>query len=206
IMDPMAVTFATADHAMLLDTRSLEFELVPIPRAAAIAVIDSGVRHEIAGEGYRGRRAECSRAAELLGVAALRDLSAADLPRIDLLERPLDRRARHVVTENARVLETVAAFRDERVDDAGKAFLDSHRSLSQDFEVSTPEIDALVDLARSEPDVHGARITGGGFGGAVVLLASRAAAARAARSVAGKYAALTRKRPTVLVPEGADPP
>ena len=203
IMDPMAVTFATAGHAMFLDTRSLDFELVPIPRAAALAVLDSGVAHAIAGEGYRTRRAECRRAAARLGVETLRDLAPDDLPRIDLLEPPLNRRARHVVTENARVLETVAAFRDERIADAGKAFHASHRSLAEDFEVSTPEIDAIVDLARAEPDVFGARITGGGFGGAVVLLAARGTASRAARSIAAKYGALTGRRAAVLAPVSA---
>jgi galactokinase len=203
IMDPMAVTFATPDRAMFLDTRDLEFELVPLPRAAELAVLHSGVEHRVAGEGYRTRRAECALAAARLGVETLRALSPEDLPRIGLLEPPLDRRARHVVTENARVLETVAAFRDDRIEDAGRTFFESHRSLAEDFEVSTPEIDAMVDLARAEPGVLGARITGGGFGGAVVMLTRRGEAARAARAVAARYDGRTGKRSTVLVPEPA---
>jgi len=200
IMDPMAVTFATTDRAMFLDTRTLEFELVNVPRAAELAVLHSGVAHRNETGGYKTRRAECELAAARLGVATLRDLSPDDLPRIDLLEPPLNRRARHVVTENERVLETVAAFRDERIEDAGRAFFESHRSLAEDFEVSTPEIDAMVDLARAAPGVLGARITGGGFGGAVVMLAARGEAVRASRSIAAKYDALTGKRATVLVP------
>jgi galactokinase len=202
IMDPMAVTFATPDRAMFLDTRDLEFELVPLPRAAELAVVHSGVAHRNETGGYKTRRAECALAAARLGVETLRDLSPEDLPRVDLLEPPLDRRARHVVTENERVLETVAAFRDERIDDAGRTFFESHRSLAEDFEVSTPEIDAMIDLARAEAGILGARITGGGFGGAVVMLARRGEARRAARAIASRYGELTGKRATVLLPEG----
>jgi len=201
IMDPMAVTFAATGRAMFLDTRSLEFELVALPRAAELAVVHSGVAHRNDEGGYRTRRAECALAAVRLGVGTLRDLSPGDLPRVDLLEPPLNRRARHVVTENERVLETVAAFRDDRIEDAGRAFFEAHRSLAEDFEVSTPEIDAMVDLAAAEPGILGARITGGGFGGAVVMLAARGEAARAARAVASSYGQLTGKRATVLLPE-----
>jgi galactokinase len=201
IMDPMAVTFATPDRAMFLDTRDLAFALVPLPHAAELAVVHSGVEHRHATGGYGARRAECALAAARLGVPTLRDLSPEDFPRIDLLEPPLGRRARHVVTENGRVLETVAAFRDGRIDDAGRVFFESHRSLAEDFEASTPEIDAMVDLARSEPGVLGARITGGGFGGAVVVLAVRGKSRRAALSIASSYGTLTGKRATVLVPE-----
>jgi len=202
IMDPMAVTFATPDRAMFLDTRDLEFELVPVPRAAELAVVHSGVAHRNATGGYKTRRAECALAAARLGVETLRALSPEDLPRIDLLEPPLNRRARHVLTENERVIETVAAFRDERIDDAGRTFFESHRSLAEDFEVSTPEIDAMVDLARAEPGILGARITGGGFGGAVVMLARRGEAGRAAAAIVSRYGELTGKKATMLVPEG----
>ncbi len=202
IMDPMAVTFATPDRAMFLDTRDLEFELVPLPRAAELAVVHSGLAHRNETGGYKTRQAECALAASRLGVATLRELAPADLPRIDLLEPPLNRRARHVLTENERVIETVAAFRDERIDDAGRVFFESHRSLADDFEVSTPEIDAMIDLARAEPGIAGARITGGGFGGAVVMLARRGEAGRAARAIAARYDELTGEKATVLVPEG----
>ena len=199
-MDPLAVLLGRPDEAIFLDTRSLAWERVAIPRGAEIVVVHSGIVHSNDAEGYATRRDECERAASALGVAALRDASPADLPRIDLLDPPLDGRARHVVTENERVLAAVAAFRDERLDDAGRLFFQSHRSLSIDFAVSTPEIDALVDLARAEPDVYGARITGGGFGGAVVLLAARGRGARAGRSIVARYGALTGRRGAVLVP------
>jgi len=201
ILDPMAVTFATPDRAMFLDTRDLSFTLVPLPPAAELAVVHSGLAHRNATGGYGARRAECALAAARLGGETLRALAPEDRGRIELLEPPLDRRARHVLTENERVRETVAAFRDERIDEAGRAFFESHRSLAEDFESSTPEIDAMIDLARAEPGVLGARITGGGFGGAVVMLARRGEARRAARSIASRYGALTGRQATVLVPE-----
>ena len=203
IMDPMAVILASSGAAIFLDTRSLAWERVDIPRGAELVVMHSGIAHSHALGDYGTRRSECERAAAELGVASLRDLSGDDLPRVDLLDPPLSRRARHVVTENERVLSTVAAFQDERLEDAGKIFAESHRSLSRDFEVSPPEVDALVDLADQEPGVYGARMTGGGFGGAVVVLAERGRGARAAAAVARRYAALTGRRATVLVPEGA---
>lgn len=199
-MDPLAVLRGKPDTAMFLDTRSLAWERVAIPRGAEIVVVHSGIAHRNDAEGYRARRAECERAAAALGVASLRDVSAADLPRIDLLAPPLDRRARHVVTENARVLAAVAAFRDERLEDAGRLFRESHRSLSADFAVSTPEIDAMVDLTRAEPGISGARISGGGFGGAVVMLAARGQGARAGRSIVARYDALTGRHAALLVP------
>jgi len=202
IMDPMAVILASPGTALFLDTRSLAWERVPIPRGAELVVVHSGISHSIAAEGYGARRAECERAAGKLGVGSLRELSADDLPRIDLLEPPLNRRVRHVVTENERVLSTVAAFRDERLEDAGRMFAESHRSLSRDFEVSPPEVDALVDLAGEEPGVYGARITGGGFGGAVVMLATRGHGARAAAAVVRRYGTLTGRKAAILVPDG----
>ncbi|HYT77500.1 MAG TPA: galactokinase family protein, partial [Vicinamibacterales bacterium] len=110
IMDQMACALADETHALFLDARSLAFERVAIPERAALVVLDSGVAHNHAAGDYRTRRAECERAAGLLGVPQLRDAAMGDLGRIASLPEPLNRRARHVVTENARVLETVAAL------------------------------------------------------------------------------------------------
>ena len=114
-------------------------------------MINSGVAHSHAGGDYRTRRAECERAAAALGVPQLRDLGVEDLPRVDRLPDPLGRRARHVVTENARVLDAVAALQAGDLRRLGALFYASHASLRDDFEVSVPEIDLLVALAQAEP-------------------------------------------------------
>jgi galactokinase len=176
---------------------------VPLPAAAELAVVDSCIPHSHAAGEYRVRRAECERAAALLGVVQLRDAGPADLPRIAELPPPLDRRARHVVTEDERVLEAVAAMREDDLPRLGGILDAGHRSLRDDFQVSTPEVDLLVSLAQAEPAVFGARMTGGGFGGAIVLLAERGRAAEAAERAARAYHAKTGRAGRVLVPARA---
>ena len=170
LMDQMASTLAAQGIALFLDTRSLEYERIPIPPQAEIAVIDSGVRHDHASGDYRKRREECEEAARLLGVRELRDVSADRLPEVSRLPEPLNRRARHVITENARVREAAAALRARDLELLGRLFDASHESMRDDFEVSVTEVDAIVSAARAHTDVFGARLTGGGFGGSVVIL------------------------------------
>jgi galactokinase len=201
IMDQMAASLADDHTALFLDTRSLQYEQVPLPAAAALAVINSGVAHNHASGDYRTRRAECERAASALGVAQLRDVSLDDLPRLVLLPDPIGRRARHVVTENARVLEAVAAMKASDLRRLGGLFHASHISQRDDFEVSVPEIDLLVDLAQAEPGVHGARLTGGGFGGSIVALIDREAARGAAERVVAAYRERTGRTGSILVPQ-----
>jgi galactokinase len=202
IMDPIAASLGGDGQALFLDTRSLAFERVALPAAAALAVIDSGIRHSTTGGEYAARRAECERAATLLGVAQLRDLEPADLPRLDRLPPPLDRRARHVVTENARVLAAVRAMRDGDADRLGKLLNEAHRSLSEDFEVSLPDIDLLARLARADPDVFGARLTGAGFGGAIVVMTRRGATRDVARCLVAVYRQHSGRAASVVVPPG----
>jgi galactokinase len=201
IMDPMAASLADAGTALFLDARSLHFERVPLPAGADLIVVASGVSHRLAaGGGYNTRRAECERACEVLGVGQLRDLGAADLGRIDTLPAPLNRRARHVVTENDRVLAAVAALGAGDLARLGGLFYASHASMRDDYEVSIPEIDLLVDLARADGAIYGARLTGGGFGGSVVMLGHAGAGAAAADRIARAYAARSGQTPRVLVP------
>lgn len=194
IMDQMASSLASSDAALFLDTRSLSFDRVPFPAEAELVVIDSGVTHDHATGGYATRRAEVERATELLGVAALRDI--VDAGRAETLEEPLRRRTRHVVTENTRVLEAVEAMRAGDLVRLGALFDASHASLRDDFEVSVPEVDRLVAIAQADVDVHGARMTGGGFGGAIVALARRGRAAAAGARIVEAYG----ERGRVLVP------
>jgi galactokinase len=200
IMDQMASNLADETHALFLDTRSLRFERIPLPAEAELVVINSNISHHHAGGEYRTRRQECERAADLLGVRQLRDLDPQDLWRLPSLPEPLDRRARHVITENARVRSAVAAMREHDLPRLGKLLVASHESLREDYEVSIPEIDLLVDIAREQEGVYGARITGGGFGGSIVILARRGAGREIGDRVAAEYAKETGKEGTVLVP------
>jgi len=200
IMDPMAASLADEGTALFLDARSLEFERVPLPKGADLVVLNSGVAHDHAAGDYNTRRAECERACALLGLKLLRELGPADLPRVEALAEPLRRRARHVITENERVLQAVRAMRSGDLRRLGELFYESHASMRDDYEVSVPEIDCIVELARAGGDVYGARLTGGGFGGSVVMLAHAGRGRTAAERVARDYAARSGRTPRVLVP------
>jgi galactokinase len=154
-----------------------------LPQTVELAVVGSGVAHQHASGDYGTRREECRRVATLVGVATLRD---ATLDRLAALPDVLSRRARHVITENARVLAGVAALREGDAEGFGALFWASHASLRDDYEVSVPEVDAIVERARGVPPILGARITGGGFGGAVVALVRRGHAAAAAAAIAAR--------------------
>jgi galactokinase len=199
IMDQMAASLADAAAALFLDTQSLAFERLPLPPDAALIVIHSGQTHQHTGGEYRVRRAECDEAARRLGVRLLRQISVGDLARAQL-PPPLDRRVRHVVTENDRVLRARDALRDGAAAALGALMSASHQSMRDDFEVSTPEIDTLVALAQAEAGVFGARLTGGGFGGSIVAIAASEVARDAARRIAAGYARRVPYSPTILLP------
>lgn len=203
IMDQMACALA-GDRAMLfLDTRSLQHEDVPLPASAQLLVIDSGIAHSHAAGEYRTRRAECARAAEMLGVPQLRDLGPSALERVAALPQPLNRRARHVVTENQRVLDTVEAFRADDLVTVGHLLAASHASMRDDFEVSIPEIDLLVSITAAQHGIFGARLTGGGFGGSIVAIAAAGAADRAGTLVVAEFARRSGRGAAMLVPAGS---
>jgi galactokinase len=178
IMDQMACLLADERAALFLDTRDLTFERVRVPDAAALIVIHSGVSHRHAGGDYATRRRECGEASAWLHLTSLRDLTESDADRIDDLPEPLCRRARHVRTENNRVLATVRALASGNLVEAGRLFLESHASLRDDYAVSVPEVDTLAEIVASAPGAYGARLTGGGFGGSIVALADAGAARR----------------------------
>jgi galactokinase len=201
IMDQMVVSLGTAGSALFLDTRSLHFDRVPLPSSAELVVIDSGVRHRIVSGEYATRRAQCEEASRRLGVHELRDVPLANLPSVEALEEPYRRRARHVVTEDERVLQAVAALRADDPAQVGELFYASHASMRDDYEVSVPQVDALVEIASSERDVYGARLTGGGFGGSIVVLTRRGSGRALAERVAQRYHAEIGEAPTILLPE-----
>jgi galactokinase len=182
ILDQMASSLASTDRALLLDTRSFERRSVSLPAGSAVLVLDSGVSRSLATSGYNQRRAECEEAARLLGVRSLREVE--HLEPIEALPDVPRRRARHVFTENARVLRAVAA-RDAQA--FGELMNASHASQRDDYEVSTPEVDLLVSLLQHQRGVYGARLTGGGFGGACVALCEEQALQQVAKEVLAQY-------------------
>lgn len=165
ILDQMASSLADTQKLLFLDTRTLERSLLSRPEGTDILVIDSGIPRTLAGSGYNQRRAECEEAAKLLGVKALRDVT--DVDAIASLPEILQKRARHVITENQRVLQAKAGVSAKEF---GQLMNDSHASLRDDYEVSIAGLDQLVNILQSQPDVFGARLTGAGFGGATVSL------------------------------------
>ena len=167
LLDQLASLFGEADAALSIDFATLEIEPVPLRLGDwRLVVLDSGERHEHAAGGYNERRAECARACELLGIAAL---SEADAAAIERLPEPLRRRARHVLSENERVRAAVTALREDELAALGELLNASHASLRDDYEISTPDVEATVARLR-DAGAAGARIMGGGFGGCVLAL------------------------------------
>jgi galactokinase len=171
VMDQVASMLGRDDRALLIDTRSLDVDHVPFPPHGIRAlVIDTRTTRTLTEGGYAERRAACEEAARVLGVAALRDVTPEDLERARPgLDAVVYRRARHVVTENDRVLSLAEALRAGDLDTLGAALASSHRSLRDDFEVATRELDLAVETAMSVGAI-GARMTGGGFGGSAIAL------------------------------------
>lgn len=182
IMDQMASSLADTHHMLFLDTRSFERRLLAMPEGTELLVVDSGLSRSLAASAYNQRRAECEQAAHRLGVASLRDV--ADVEAVERLPEPLRQRARHVVSENLRVLRAVGG-----IDAAGFGELmnASHASLRDDYEVSVPPLDHLVALLQAQDTVHGARLTGAGFGGACVALCRQGEAARVGQGTVERY-------------------
>lgn len=172
IMDQFSVSVGVPGHALFLDTRLLEHRAAPLPVSHRFVVVHSGVGHKLSEDGYAKRVEECAAAAAALGVEMLSDLTLADLDRVAALPAPLDGRARHIVTENDRVQRAVAALTAGDVACFARLMVDSHISQRDDYAVSVPEVDALVEGALAS-GAEGARLTGGGFGGSIVALVAR---------------------------------
>lgn len=195
LMDQVAAVFGRLDHALLIDCRTLAVEPVPLgldEAGVSIAVVDSGVRRSLADTPYNRRREECFQAARLLGVKALRDADEAILEsRRSALPGELYRRARHVVREEERVAAAVGALRGGDPAALGDLLNQSHASLRDDFQVSCPELDLLVELAARTKGVLGSRLTGAGFGGCTVSLVRRRALDAFRRQVVEEYRSRT---------------
>lgn len=201
IMDQMVASLGTMGEALFIDTRDLSYKNLPLPISEMeLLVINSGVEHSNVNGDYNQRRSECEQACAELKIQQLRDLSVADLDKLKILPDSLTRRARHVITENQRVLDAVKALQAGEYSKMGELFSASHASMRDDYKISTPEIDTLVEITANEAGVLGARLTGGGFGGSIVALLKPGLGRAIGERVISRYNQKTGKHATVLVP------
>ncbi|WP_396289429.1 galactokinase [Curtobacterium sp. KT1] len=206
IMDQSASLLGEQDAVVFLDCRTLDTAVVDLALEAnglEVLVIDTRVEHAHATGGYAARRASCEKGAQVLGVEALRDVSIDDLPRAqELLDDETFRRVRHVVTEDQRVLDTVRTLREQGPRAIGSLLVASHESMRDDFEISVPELDLAVATA-VEHGAVGARMTGGGFGGAAIALVDQESRGAIADAVAAAFAAAGYREPNVFTVHAA---
>jgi galactokinase len=191
LMDQAASTLCTTGHALFFDCRTDDAEQVRFDTASAgleILVLDTKTPHALVDSEYAARRASCEEAARILGVAALRDVTDLDSALERLPDPVIRRRVRHVVTENARVLEAVGVLRAARIADLAPLLDASHASMRDDFEITVPQVDLAVEVARTSGAL-GARMTGGGFGGCIIALVPAGEAERIGREIVESFAA-----------------
>jgi len=209
IMDQFASALCRKGHALFIDCRSQETHHIPLPADLVIAVCDTGVRRTVADSSYAQRRQECVDAVRLLrgrkpSIQSLRDVPIDDLALTEELPDSLRRRARHVITETHRVVQAAQALESGEVEKLRELFLASHHSLRDDYEVSSADLDSMTDAALAAPGCVAARMTGAGFGGAVVALVERNFQVAFLQSVAVEYATRTRRDGTFFVSEAAE--
>lgn len=204
-MDQFAVSFGVAGNALMLDCRSLEYKLLPVPQDVRLVVCNSMVRHDLASGEYNLRRRDCETGLKLLkallpAIRALRDVTMEDLERHrQVLPQTVYRRCRHVVAENRRVLKASGALAAEDAEQFGRLMRESHASLRDDYEVSCRELDLLAELALSSDGVFGARMMGGGFGGCTINLVRAECAGAFQSSISQAYFDKTGIAPEVSV-------
>jgi len=205
IMDQLISAAGQADHALLIDCRSLQTESVPFPPGVAVVVLDTATRRGLVDSAYNERRSQCESAAEFFQVPALRDVPLELFAQVgNDLDDVTERRARHVVTENDRTLQAVEAMRRGEVAALGVLMNKSHESLRDDYEVSSDALNAMVECAQAHAACHGARMTGAGFGGCAVALIDAAAADDFVESTAKAYQEQTGHEPAVYVCQATD--
>ena len=210
IMDQFISCHGRAGHALMLDCRSLKFELLPIPSQTRLMVCNTMVKHEHASGGYNTRRRECEEGvralAEVLpGIRALRDVTLDEVEKHrERLNPVIYKRVRHVVSENERVKKAARVLQAGDVAAFGRLMADSHRSLRDDYEVSTAELDLMVELASGQTGVHGSRMTGGGFGGCTINLVDADHAEEVRQKLERDYEEKTGVKPVIFICEASD--
>jgi galactokinase len=210
IMDQFISVHGKKNHALRLDCRTLESRLLPIPGDTSLVICNTMVRHSHAAGEYNDRRKECELGAQffaqrIANVKSLRDVTMKELERFagELPERIM-KRCRHVLSENERVLQASDALEQGDLKLFGRLMASSHASLRDDFEVSSPELDLMADLAERQPGVYGARMTGGGFGGCTINLVQQQHASRFKEHISEAYRAKTGREPEIYISSAAD--
>lgn len=191
-MDQLISALGQKDHLLMIDCRSLETQPTPVPKDVAVIIVNSNVPHDLVTGEYNTRRWQCEKAAEFFGVKALRDVSVEEFQKreaeLTALNPLVAKRARHVVTENQRVLDAVEALKHNDLTKLGELMGQSHESMRDDFEITVPQIDYLVELAQLViGKTGGARMTGGGFGGCIVALAPHDKVEEVRKIIANNY-------------------
>jgi galactokinase len=205
IMDQLISAAGKADHALLIDCRSLNTQPAPFPPGVAVVVLDTSTRRGLVDSAYNERRAHCEATAKFFGVRALRDVGLEQFQQsADRLDDVTRRRALHVITENDRTLRAAEAMRRGDAEELGRLMDESHQSLRDDFEVSSDALNAMVECARRNTACFGARMIGAGFGGCAIALVRAEAATDFVRSTAAAYQERTGLMPTVYVCRAAD--
>lgn len=206
IVDQMISAEGFENHAMLLDCRSLETQLVSMPENMAVVIINSNKKRGLVDSEYNTRRQQCEEAARIFGVKALRDVSIEQFEaNVTKLDEVVAKRARHVITENERTLEAAQALRENDMKRMGELMAQSHASMRDDFEITVKEIDTLVDMVKDViGDKGGVRMTGGGFGGCIVALMPFELVDQTIASVEEKYLAATGLKESIYVCKAKD--
>ncbi len=205
IMDQFISVMGQADHALLIDCRSLDYELIPFPKGAALVIGNTRASRSLASSAYNQRRTECEAGVAVLKtvlptITALRDVTSAQLEAHKaLLDPVVYRRCRHVIGENERVIATTQALAAGDLEQVGELMNASHASLRDDYEVSSPALDAMVDAMRSAPGVLGARLTGAGFGGCAVALVRAGGEEAVSNAIYHHYPQATSTWPDVYI-------
>jgi galactokinase len=205
LMDQFVSCFGQTGQALMLDCRSLDYQMLPLPDGVKLVVCNTMIKHELASSEYNTRRAECEEGARLLAqeipeTRSLRDVTISDIERFrHKLPEVIYKRCRHVVSENSRVMEAAEGLDRGNLSRVGALMRASHRSLRDDFEVSCAELDLLVDLASQADGVYGSRMTGGGFGGCTVNLVSANSVASFKEAIVKGYSRATGREPEIYV-------
>ena len=205
IMDQMISAVGHAGHGLLIDCRSLKTELVPLPPDITVVVLDTATRRGLVDSAYNERRQQCKMAARFFGVPALRDVSQTEFDaKSEALDPVVFRRARHVISENIRTLQAANTMSQKDAVKFGQLINASHISLRDDFEVSSPELDQMVDCAQQESACYGARLTGAGFGGCAIAIVHANAVQNFTETVTINYQTATGLQPEIYVCTAAD--